>query len=514
MIIERKKNAVRNIVWGFGERIIGLLLPFLTRTVMIKELGVEYLGLNSLFTSILSVLSISELGMGTAIVFSMYRPIAENDTKTLCALLNYYKKIYHVIGTVILFGGLALLPFLPGLIHGTYPNNINLSVLYLIFLFNTVISYYMFAYKSSLFNAFQRKDLVSKRTAIVNILGDILKIIVLIFLKNYYAYAILIPLSTIVTNLLTAFIAKKYFPNIQCVGNITKEMSAGIKKRVVGLFSFKIYGVVFTSVDTIVISAFLGLTPLAIYNNYYYVQSVLVGFLTIFTSSVTAGIGNKMVTNNVDDNYDDFKRIVFLNGWIVSWCSVCMFCLYQSFMILWVGKELCFPFFTMVLMVLYFLIPRITTIAYTYREAAGLWWEDRFRPLIAAIVNLSLNLFLVKFIGMNGVLISTLFCSIFINIPVGAIILFNNYFKRSPMEYFMLIIYYLLITVFVGGITYLICLLIPDYGLVSFIIKIGICFILPNILFVILYRKRILFLYAKSLVQFYAKSAFARLNKN
>ena len=426
MKITRTQNAVRNIIWGFVEKCTTLLLPFLTRTVLIKVLGSEYLGLSSLFTSILSVLSISELGIGTAIVFSMYKPIAEDDNDTLCALLNFYKKIYHVIGAIILIGGIVISPLLPNLINGSYPADINIYVLYFIYLFNTVISYFLFAYKAALFSAFQRNDLTSKRTATITLISNILQIIFLLFMKNYYTYVILIPLTTIMTNIANAFLANKMFPKIVCKGQISKELKAGIKKRVVGLISFKIYNVIFTSVDTIVISAFLGLRPLAIYNNYYYVQNSIVGFLVIITASITAGIGNKMVTNSREDNYKDFKNFTFANGWICSWCAVCLFCLYQHFMKWWLGEKLMFPFDTMIFMVFYFFLPRISTLTYTYREAAGLWWEDRIRPIVATVANLTMNLILVNIIGINGVLISTLLCTIFINIPWGSIILFTK----------------------------------------------------------------------------------------
>lgn len=354
MKIERTKNAARNIVWGIIEKVASLLLPFAVRTIMIKALGSEYLGLSSLFTSILSVLSISELGIGTAIVFSMYKPIAEDDNDMLCALLNAYRSVYRLIGIIILFAGIAITPFLPKLVKGSVPSDVSLYALYFIYLFNTVISYFLFSYKAALFSAFQRNDLVSKRSFVINLVSNIYKIVVLLLFHNYYIYVIVIPAATIATNLLNAYLANKMFPDIQCKGVLPKETKDGIKKRIIGLMSFKIYNVVFASVDSIVISSFLGLTPLAIYNNYYYVQNSLVGFLVILTSSITAGVGNKMVTNSKEDNYSDFKKITFVNGWICSLCAVCMFCLYQPFMVLWVGKELVFPFSTMTLMVFYF----------------------------------------------------------------------------------------------------------------------------------------------------------------
>ncbi len=499
--IERTKNATRNIAWGIIEKIITILMPFICRTIFIKVLGAEYLGLNSLFSSILQVLSISELGIGTAIVFSMYKPIAEDDEDTLCALLNIYRKVYRIIGTIILVVGLAILPILPKLISGTYPDEVNIYVLYLIYLFNTVIGYYLFAYKQALFSAHQRNDLLSKRTTVINFCSNTVQIILLLIARNYYVYLIVLPLATITTNLANAYLANKMYPNIQCRGRITDETKTSIKKRIIGLLSFKIYNVIFSSVDTIVISSFLGLTPLAIYNNYYYIQTSIIGFLTILTSSITAGIGNKMITNSIEDNYRDFKNFTFANGWIVSWCAVCLLCLYQHFIKIWIGDNYLFPFFTMYLMVMYFFLPRLTCMTYTYREAAGLWWEDRFRPLVATAVNLIVNIILVQIIGMDGVIISTLVCTIFINVPWGSYILFKNYFQKSVKEYFGQLLYYIVITNLAGFVTLGICGILPSTGWLILFVKMLICCMVPNVIFFIFYRNRREFKYTKVLVE-------------
>lgn len=499
--IERTKNATRNIMWGVVEKLITILMPFICRTVFIRVLGAEYLGLNSLFTSILQVLSISELGIGTAIVFSMYRPIAEDDEASLCALLSFYKKIYKIIGTIILAAGLAILPILTKLINGTYPNEVNIYFIYLIYLFNTVIGYYLFAYKQALFSAYQRNDLLSKLTTFISFLSNTMQIVLLLIAHNYYAYILVVPTATILTNLSSFYLSNKMYPNIQCRGQITAETKESIKKRIIGLFSFKIYGVVFCSVDTIVISSFLGLMPLAIYNNYYYIQTSILGFLVVLTSSITAGIGNKMITNSVEDNYRDFKNFTFANSWITSWCAVCLLCLYQHFIRAWVGENYLFPFFTMYLMVIYFFLPRLTSMTYTYREAAGLWWEDRFRPLVSTAVNLILNILLVKSIGMNGVIISTLVCTIFINVPWGSYILFKKYFKRSVREYFGQLFYYLVITNLAGFVTLWICNLLPETGWIILFMKLFICCIVPNVIFFTFYRKREEFKYVQTLAE-------------
>ena len=489
MVINRKKNASRNIVWGIFEKIAKILFPFITRTVLIKTLGAEYLGLNSLFTSVLQVLSISELGVGTAIVFSMYEPIAHDNEKKVCALLNLYRKIYYIIGLIILIVGLLVTPFLHYMIKDDYTITINIYLLFLIYLFDTVIGYFLYSYKISLFMAYQRNDIISKVSSLLALLCNTFQVLMLICFRNYYIFVLVIPIITILQNIIQAYLAKKHFPTIVCKGDISLDEKKELKKRIVGLLSFKIYGVIFDAVDAVVVSTFLGLTTLAIYNNYYYIQKAIISFLLVITSSITAGIGNKMVTNNCRDNYKDLINFSFVNGWICSWCAICLLCLYQTFMKIWMGEKLMFQFSTVLLIVIYFLIPRLTNLTYTYREAAGLWWQDRFRPLVSSIVNICANLILVKFIGINGVIISTILCTVFINVPWGTYILFKYYFKCSSKEYMMKIVFYILNTIWVGGLTLFVCSLIRlSDQLLEFVIKVGICCIIPNVLFWIVYR--------------------------
>ena len=183
--MNRTKQSIINSFWSIASKIMAILLPFVARTVMLNVLGIKYLGLGSLFNSIISVLNLAELGVGSAIVYSMYKPIANDDKKTICALMNEYKKIYQIIGLIILTVGLVLTPFLPNLINGEIPNGINLYILYFIYLFNTVFSYWFFAYKSSILNACQRNDIISKVAIFSNVSMYTIQILLLFMTKNY-----------------------------------------------------------------------------------------------------------------------------------------------------------------------------------------------------------------------------------------------------------------------------------------------------------------------------------------
>lgn len=488
-ITDTVSNARRNIVWGLFNKIISILLPFILRTVMIYYLGSQYLGLNGLFTSILQVLSLAELGFGEAMTFSMYEPIAKNNKKEICALLKLYKKIYRGIGIVILIVGLIILPYLKYLIEGDIPVGINIYYIYIIYLMNTVCSYFLFAYKSSLLIANQRSDIKSNISTICSIVMYIIQITMLIFTENYYCYIIFIPILTIIDNIITEFITRRFYPQYFCEGKIDKEEMNNILKRVSGLFLYKICGIFRNSFDSIIISAFIGLIALSQYQNYCYIINSIIGILSVVTSSITASVGNNIIKKTTYENYKDYNKILMLFMWIAGWCTVSLYCMYQPFMKIWVGEELMLSNSSMTLFCIYFFTLKIGDICYVYRQAAGLWWQDKFRPVIEALVNLSLNIFLVKKFGIIGVLLSTIISLIFINFVWGAHVLFKHYFKVNPKEYFIKIIYYSIITTLNCYVTSNICNSMYYSGYIDLLYRLIICTIIPNIIFIVFYYK-------------------------
>lgn len=298
MKIERSENAKRNIVFGTMLKIYQMVIPFMMRTAMIYLLGVEYVGLNSLFASVLQVLNIAELGVGSAMVYSMYKPIAEDDKITICALMNLYKIYYRVIGMIILGLGIIIVPFIPKLISGHIPIDINIYILYLLNLGTTVLSYWLFAYKNSILQAHQRTDMISKVMLFTDTIKYVLQIGVLFIFHNYYYYIIVILITQIMTNIITAVVSDKMYPQYKSKGKLSKDMIKQINQRIRDLFTSKIGMVIVNSVDTIVISAFLGLTVLAVYQNYFYLITAITGIIgTVFTS-VTAGIGNSIIVES------------------------------------------------------------------------------------------------------------------------------------------------------------------------------------------------------------------------
>lgn len=502
--MSRTQNASRNILWGILSKIVSLVFPFITRTAMIYILGIKYVGLGSLFTSLLQVLSFAELGIGSALVFSMYKPIADGDVPKVCALLNFYRKTYQVIGTIMLLLGLAMMPFLRYLVASDLPEDINLHILFLIYLFNNVLGYFLFAYKQSIFTVTQRIDIISKIGMVIQSILSVTQILALFLFQNFYVYVAVIPVITFLNNICVGMLTDKYYPQYKCIGVIAKEELLLIEKKVGGMVFQKIGGIVLSSVDTIVISSFLGLTSLALYQNYYFIITALFGFLTIIMQSIIAGVGNSVASESVEKNYNDFKNFNFLYIWIVAWCSTCLLCLYQPFMTLWVGQENMLGNEMVVLFAIYFFVQKWCDMLYVYQEACGIWWETKFVPLIAAIVNLVINIALVIKIGLPGILVSTIASVVLIYDTGYAGVLFKTYFKQIDMglkKYWIRQLIYFIVAITSSALTVIGCALINIASPVLALITNGVvCLFVPNIICFVAWKNLTEFAYVKGMV--------------
>lgn len=485
----RVKNVISNSTSGMINRVIGILCPFINRTVLIYVLGLEYAGLNNLFSSVLSILNLAEMGISIAIVFCLYKPMAENDTELVCALLNYIRKIYYFIGIAVLVVGVFLLPFISQLINGDLPDNINLYVLYIIYLCNTVVGYFFYAYKSTILNAAQRIGYISNINTVILLTQGIAQFIILMGFKNYYLYLVCMPIFTLFGNVIVSLVTAKIYPLYRPCGNLPTSVKKNIKKRVEGLFISKMCNMSRNSFDSIFISSFIGLTTVAIYGNYYYIVAAVNGIIGVFTTSMTASVGNSIVTETIEKNYEDFKKINFLFNWITGFCTVCLLTMFQPFMILWVGKKGLFPFGMVILMSVYFYFLSISGVKAVYHEAAGLWWESRYRFILEAGLNLVLNYMLTSRFGVFGTILGTLLTLVFINYFYGTQIVFKYYFDGiSSKEYHLTNAECLAVTALLGIMLHLICGIIEFSPLIQLILNFVCCVILFNAGYYLIFR--------------------------
>ena len=487
----RLKNSIRNTISGITSRVITIFFPFIIRTVIIKKIGMEYAGLNGLFSSVLMMLSISELGFGSALIYSMYKPIAEADDDKVCALLNFYKKVYRIIGCIILIFGLILLPFVRSFINGDVPSDINVYVLYLVFLLNTVIGYFAFAYKSSLLTASQRSDISNRISICVSLAMYAAQLTVLWFLKNYMAYVILSPVFTVITNIVQSFVVDKVYPQYRCRGSLEKGEIKEIYKNVFALFGEKVGWTVLLSTDTIVISSTLGLMAVACYNNYYMIISAVRNLVMVIFDSIRPSVGNSMVTESLEKNYKDFNKITSLFIWISGFCSISMICLFQPFMRVWVGEEYLLSKATVVMFGVYFFGWKMLDVLVLYQDAAGLWWYSKSRPYVVSILNILGDILLVHIFGLDGVVFATLFTSVCMSYPWLLRVLFKRYFKNTPWDYLKRLSLQCLVVAAAALLTYLLCYhVIIGYSFAKFVIRTAICAVIPNFIFLFTIGKK------------------------
>ena len=459
MIFESKKNAKRNIKAGIINKIILMAFPFVINYFINIYLGIEYLGVKSLFASILTVLNLSELGFSSAMVYHMYEPIANDNYVKINALLNLYNKVYKVIGMTITILGIFLMPLLPLLIKGGAPDNLNIYIVYIIELVNTSISYFLFGYRQSLLVAYQREDVISITGLVCQTGLKLLQILLLVFSKNYYYFILCTPFFTVLNNILIYVFTQKMFPFARCEGILNKADISSIKKLVTGTFIQKACDATRNSLDSICISAFIGLSLTAIYNNYYTIFSYVNLGLSVILSAITACVGNHLITKSKNDNFEEMEKIDFLYLGIHGFCTIMIASLIQPCMCLWMGEDMLLPLKTLILYSLYFYAGGIGKVRAVYYSAKGLWWEMRFRSIAETICNVILNIGLGYLYGLNGIIFATIISLLIVNFIWGNIILFKSYFGICYLKryYYYQIKYFL-----ISGIIFLIVSIVEN----------------------------------------------------
>lgn len=487
----RTFNSVRNVLTAGVNKIISIIAPFILRTIILYVLGAKYLGLNGLFTSILQVLNITELGLTSAIVYSLYDPIAKGNTEKIGGVLALIKQAYRIISVVILFVGLGLMPFIDFFISGEYPNEINIRVLFLLYLLNTVFSYSFFSYRNCLLTALQRSDIKNQINSLFKIFELVLQIVVLLLFKSIYLFVVVQIISTVVNNVVSYWITVTKFPQYYCGGSLSKDDRNDIIHQILGLMLDKVCCVTRNSFDSIFVSTFLGLEIVAKYDNYAYIGNSLYSLVSIIVASLVASIGDAVATESVEKNHETMNYLMFVFAWLYGLFSIILLCLFQPFMKLWVGDTMMLDNGIMVMFVLYFYAICMGLVRAIYVQATGIWWKEKNRAIIETICNLIFNLIFIKIFGLIGIILGTCLSLVVVNFIYGSKFVFIYYFGKEKLkDYYIEHAKYIIFTFLIGGITYLICLHVSVDNIVLMAILRGIISIAtPNILFVLAIRK-------------------------
>lgn len=454
----RTTNSFINLAAGFGGQLFSTVMQFVVRTVFIYTLGKSYLGINGLFTNILSVLSLAELGIGSAIVYRLYRPLASGDEKRVRILVKFYKLAYRVIGVVILALGLLMIPFLPVLIKD-YETlealNINAVLLFLLFLTKSVASYLFLAYRSTVVSADQKKYIVDIIRLAVNFVTEIAQIILLLLFKNFILYSVVGVGSAIVTSLLTGVIARRMYPNMFLPEqeSLSKTEIKEMFQDCGALFVYKVNTVVVKASDNLVLSAFVGIAAVGLYSNYMLLYRTCVMLLEKVFVAFKASMGNLFATESLDVRYRFFRITNLMTALLFGTAGVGVAVCANEVIEVWLGSAylLAQPIPILVGIELFFsgIIVNLGQV----RSVSGVFRQAWYRPLIGIVVNIVVSIALVHVWGTAGVIMGTIASYVLTNFLIEPALIYKYTFKnaRKVSEYYKDNFTYLFVCVVVAA---------------------------------------------------------------
>ena len=449
----RTKNSILNISTNIVITVMKTFMTFIVRTIFIKILGQTYLGVNGLLTNVLSMLSLAELGIGTAINFSLYKPLAENDNIKISKLMTFYKKSYRIIAFIVCIIGIILFFFLDVIIKDA-DNIQNLNIIYFLFLANTVFTY-LISYKETLITADQKAYKLTKINFIFTILVNVGQVIVLLITKNFIFYLLAqLLISYIQKVFINRYITKQYKEiNFNCKEKLDKKDLNQIITNVKAMFFHKIGDYCINGTDNIIISSFIGINTVGIYSNYLTIINMFNTFINLIYNGMTASLGNLIVTENREKQYGVFRQIDFIGFLIYSTCTIGLLNLINPFIMLWIGNEYVLSMSIVIAIVVNFFITGMRIPVATIKNAAGLYHQDRFTPIMQSIINLIFSIILVKWIGLLGVVLGTIISGIAIPCWQRPYIIYRYIFKRNVREYAFIYAKYIVVLLFSSAIT-------------------------------------------------------------
>ena len=485
----RTKNSLYNLIGAFAGQTAGIIAQFASRVIFLKCLNTTYLGVSGLFTNILSVLSLMELGAGTALTFSLYKPLAVNNTVHIKSLMELYKKIYTAIGAGILILGFILTPAYPFFMD-EIPDIAHLTFIYWLFVFNTAVTYF-YSYKKILIICDQKRYLYSIFHYGTYAVICAAQSVVLLLTGNYILYLLCVTVLSIGENIVLTKIADHMYPYIKTpdIKPLPVDEQILIKRNISSMLLHKIGGIVVSSTDNIVISKFLGLAVVGVYSNYYLIVDALYKITAQVFNSVIASIGNLLVEDNKHHIQAVFYRIFFMAAWIFGLCTICLLVLFQPFIELYAGAEYLLNHDIVVIICLNFYITGIRKAVLAFRDASATYYYDRYKAVIEAIINLISSIILVNIIGLSGVFLGTIISALLISIWVEPLVLCRYVLRCSVKEYLKRLLMYSVVTLVCAVVVLICCANIKGNTWTHFFLRAFLSFILTNIFFLFTYRK-------------------------
>lgn len=486
----RTEYSILNISTNLIGYVLNTVLGFVCRIVFVQCLSADYLGVNGLFTNILTMLSLAELGVGGAIVYALYKPLAENDKEKITSLMKLYSKAYKMIGLLIAVIGLALIPFLKLVIREQPTINESIYLLYVINLFNTASSYF-FSYRSSLLIAAQRNYIVSGISYTVTVVQSILQMVFLLAFRNYIGYLLIQTIGTFLFNVIVSCVAVKQFPYIRekDVKPLSKEEQHALISNVRDLMVYKVSGLLVNSTDNILITFFNGLATTGIASNYILLVNTLNSLLAQIFNGLTASIGNHNASEPVEKRYQMFNFLNLMNFWIFGWAALGIYFCSSDLVQLCFGEKYVLSNEIPFVMALNFFTVGMMNAVWTYKHTLGLFHYGRFIQFFTGILNIVFSVLLGTYWGLFGILFATFIARLFTSLWYDPYAVFKYGFQKSVSIYMKKIIKYLVILMCSAFLCHILFLFVSTGLIMRIWEKIILCSAVSNIIFWISFRK-------------------------
>lgn len=510
----RTNNSIKNSIAAFVSNAVSIIVGFVFQAIFVNILGTEYLGLNGLFSNIISMLAIAELGIGSAIIYNLYKPIAENDIENINSLMRFYKNCYHTIALIVFIIGICLTPFLSSII-GELSIEINIYIVYFLFLIESVCSY-LLSYRRSLLYADQKNSVISIIHIIYLIVLNSVEIIGLLIYKSYYLYLIIKIIMRVLENVLITIICKKNYPflDVKNAYKLSKTIKNDIIKKTKGLLFHKLGTFLVLGSDNIIISKYLGIVFVGLYSNYQLIITAVTNFLSQIFIATTSSVGNLLVFNNSKKSYLVFQKIRFLNFWLSTFAAISLLIIIDPFIVCWLGSEYLLSKLVLIVLVINFYFKSNRSCINCFKEAAGIFHEDRFVPLLEAFVNIISSIVFLNYFGLAGVFMGTVLSNLVLYLYSYPKYVYKKLFNRSYIDYIKETLGYILLFIFIAAITYGLSLLVKvDNNLLQVIVNTILCLIVPNMLMIIIFRKTDNYHYFKELLFKIINKVFKKIKK-
>lgn len=498
----RTRKSLFNICVTLICYFVTLIVGFISRYFFIKYLGQEYLGINSLFSNIISVMSVVELGFGTAVIYNLYKPISIGDEETIISIMSFYKKVYRIIAGVIFIIGLIILPFIGIIVGDTSVRHLHFY--FFLYILDASVSY-LLTYKRSIYYADQKNYIINTIHTFLYALVFICQISLLYLTHSFLIYILIQIAFRISENMIISLKVDKSYPYLKTktVEPLDSAIKQDITLKIKGLFFHQIGSAIVLGTDNIIISMTksLGIIAVGIYSNYILITTYLNQIIAQIFSAVTSSVGNLLVEKEKEETYIVYKRILFLNALLYNFVCVSIGCIMEPFIDVWLGKEFLLPSSVLVVITLNFYIQGMKRTCGMFKEAAGIFYEDRYVPVIESVINLVSSVFFVKQIGLAGVCLGTIISSMIHWLYSYPVYVYKYIFNKDIKQYILDYIFYVVIF----ALSYLISYrtyseFAKTEPIFNFLESVLICVVIPNIIFIIAFFRKPEYRYWRNMI--------------